>query len=216
MKSCLVIGLGRFGLAVAEDLCRNGVKVLGVDSDLERMHQAEGLLTHVVCADIRDESVLRSLGAADFECAVVAIGENIQSSIMVTIMLKELGIKTVIAKAQSQLHMKVLEKVGADLVLQPEYEMGRRLAQKLCSGNVLDYIELSEDYGIVERRVPRDWVGKSLIDLHVRRNFGINIIAIRDGANRERMSITPGADYRLRADDILIMIGANAAIERIK
>ena len=216
MKSCLVVGLGRFGSAVARELCTLGVEVLGIDERESVISQAAEHLTHAVVGDAKDEAVLRALGVRNFDCAVVAMAGDVESSVMITILLKELGVKTIIAKASGTLHSKILRKVGADTIVFPEEDMGRRLAQKLASANVLDFIELSGDYSIVELNTPASWHGKSIKQLDVRAQYGINILAIRDRADRESINISPSANHILNEGDVLVIVGANEDIGKIK
>ena len=216
MKSCLVVGLGRFGFAVACELCKLGVDVLGLDEREDVVNRASNYITHVVAGDAKDEAVLRAIGVRNFDCAVVAIASDVESSVMITILLKEMGIKTIVAKASGEMHAKILRKVGADTAVFPEDAMGRRLAQKLASQNVLDFIELSDEYSIVEINAPSAWYGKSIKQLDVRAQFGINILAIRDRTDYENINISPSAHYVINDGDILVIVGANEDIEKIK
>ena len=155
MKTFVVIGLGRFGSAVATELSSLGHEVLAVDEREDHVQRVAEKVTHAVTGDARDPSVLRALGVRNYDCAVVAVGDDIGNSALITLNLKEIGVKRVICKAQSHVHRKVLEKIGADRVVFPEHEMGVKLAQGLSSSNVLNFIELSEDFGIVETAVPQ-------------------------------------------------------------
>ena len=155
-----------------------------------------------LCSRISIQPCLKALGVRNYDCAIVAVGDDVGNSALITLNLKEIGVKEVIAKAQSHVHRKVLEKIGADRVVFPEHEMGVKLAQGLSSSNVLNFIELSDDYGIVELAAPRSWVGHTLKELDVRAKYGVNIIAIRDGASRAgwrwlRGRITPCAPATL-------------------
>lgn len=206
MKSYVVIGLGRFGTAVATELCALGSEVLAIDEDQSHIQAIADHVTHAVAADARDPAVLRTLGVKDFDCAVVAVGGDIGGSALITLSLKELGVPEVVCKAQSHVHRKVLEKIGADRVVFPEYEMGVKLAQGLTRSNVLNFIELSEDYGIVEAPVPRIWQGKTLQEANVRGRFRVNVIAVRDNTSGE-MRVSPGGDYVMRSTDTLVLLG---------
>ena len=214
MKTFVVIGLGRFGTAVATELCTLGHEVLAVDGREENVQAAADKVTHAVMGDARDPAVLKALGVRNYDCAIVAVGDDVGNSALITLNLKEIGVKEVIAKAQSHVHRKVLEKIGADRVVFPEHEMGAKLAQGLSSSNVLNFIELSDDYGIVELTAPRSWVGHTLKELDVRAKYGVNIIAIRDGASR-RLEVAPGADYALRSGDVVVTLGRNEDINRL-
>ena len=213
MKSYMVIGLGRFGSEVARRLCQLGCEVLAVDSNAELVQSISEDVTHAVVADGRDIAVLRALGTADFDCAVVAIGGSLADSVLVTVNLKELGVPKIVCKAHDETHRQVLKKLGADQVVIPEQEQAFRLARSLSSQNVLDYIELSEDYGIVDLPAPDSWVGKSLRELNVRAKYGINILAIKD---ENAVNISPAADYVIRKGEIVVILGDTVALKAVQ
>jgi trk system potassium uptake protein TrkA len=206
MRQFAVIGLGRFGSSVATTLHEMGYEVLAVDSNEELVQKMADHVTQAVQADARDEDALKALGIRNFDVVVVAIGSDIQASILITLMLKEMGVKQVIAKTLSEMHSKVLQKIGADKVVFPERDMGARLAHSLGSTNVLDYIELSPKYSIVEVVVPVWFVGKTLSQAEFRARHGVNVVAIRRG---KEIIVSPGADCVLVAGDILVAVGAN-------
>ena len=214
MKQFIVIGLGRFGSSVAQELCRLGHEVLAVDSDMERVEELAELVTHAVCCDAADEDQLRALEPANFDAAVVAIGTNLEASILVTMMLKEMGVKNVLVKAASEMNARVLQKVGADQVVLPEYDMGVRIARGMASASIMEYIELSPEYSLAEIKTPTDWEGHTLSDLRLRARHGVNVVAIRkpDGS----ISVTPQADDVLQPNDVLVVIGANRDIEKVQ
>ncbi len=214
MKSFIVIGLGRFGTAVACELYRRGNEVLVVDKDEDVVQRISDQVTHAVVGDANEESVLRAIGVRNFDCVIVSIASDIQDSVLITLMLKEMGVKYVIAKAQSALHTKVLDRIGADRVVFPEHDMGQRIAQALSSTNVIDFIELSPDFSIVEIRSPGSWQGKTLMELSVRAEHGVNVLAIR-GQDGRINAISPTADQRINEGDVLVVIGANDDIERL-
>ena len=207
MKTYVVIGLGRFGTAVATELCRLGHEVLAIDESEDRIQNIADQVTHAVAGDARDPAVLRALGVRNYNCAIVAAADDVGSSALVTMNLKEMGVKKVICKAQSMVHWKVLEKIGADMVVFPEYEMGMKLAQNLSSSNVLNFIELSEDYGIVELAAPKSWQGHSIRDLNVRAKYKVNIIAIRRNGEDADLQLTPVADYVIAPGDVVVTLG---------
>lgn len=211
-KTYVVIGLGKFGMAVASRLCALGNEVLAIDTNAELVQRAEPYVTCAAVGDARDEEVLASLGAGGCDCAVVAIGEDLATSVIVTLNLKELGLKQILCKATDEIQKKALEKVGADRVVVPEREMGLKLAQTLTSSSVFDYIELSSDYGIAEVKVPGVWVGKTLREVNVRVNYGINIIAVRTG---EEIDVTPGGDRLLTAEHVLVAVGSSEQFARL-
>ncbi|MGG6310233.1 potassium channel family protein [Paenibacillus macerans] len=203
-KQFAVIGMGRFGLSVATALSKMGFDVLAIDADEHNIQAVANLVTHAVSADSTDEDALRALGIRNFDVVVVAIGEDIQASILTTLILKDMGGPLIVVKAQNELHGKVLQKIGADKVIFPERDMGLRVAHHLTSPNILDYIELSEEYSIVEMSVPRAMVGKNLIELDIRARFGCNVMAIKRGS---KMNISPAATDRLTEEDVLVIVG---------
>lgn len=207
MKTYVVIGLGRFGTAVATELCRLGHEVLAIDESEDRIQNIADQVTHAVAGDARDPAVLRALGVRNYDCAIVAAADDVGSSALVTMNLKEMGVQKVICKAQSMVHWKVLEKIGADMVVFPEYEMGMKLAQNLSSSNILNFIELSEDYGIVELAAPKSWQGHSIRDLNVRAKYKVNIIAIRRNEEDADLQLTPVADYVIAPGDVVVTLG---------
>ena len=213
MKSYVVIGLGRFGSQVARELCRQGCEVLAMDISSELVSQVANDVTHAVVGDGQDKEVLRALGAREFDCGIIAIGDDLAASVLVTMNLKELGVPQVICKAHDETHRRVLEKLGADRVVIPEQEQAARLARSLSSHNVLDYIELSEEYGIIETPSPATWKGKSLRELNVRAKLGVNILAIRRGG---RINVSPGADFTFEENDILVVLGDSAALKKVQ
>lgn len=215
MKTFLVIGLGRFGSAVATELCALGNEVLAIDSREELVQAIAPQVTHAVTADARDQEVLRELSARNFDCAVVAIGNDIGTSALITLNLKELGVEKVVAKASSHTHRKVLEKIGADRVVFPEHEMGGKLAHTLSNAKVLNFIELSEEASIVELPAPQAWVGKTLRELDVRSVYGVNVVALRRG-DKGRMTITPDPDEPLTETDIAVILGLDKQVNRIQ
>jgi trk system potassium uptake protein TrkA len=205
-----VIGLGRFGSSLAKELVRLGHEVLGIDKDEEIIDEMNELLTHTVVADSIDEEALRSIGIRNFDCVVVAIGNDIQASILTAIVLKELGVKKVVAKALSALHGKVLQKIGVDRVIFPERDMGVRVANQLVSPNLLDYIELSKDYTIAELSATRRISGLTLKELDTRARYGCSIVAIN---KREDVIIAPTAEDIVEEGNIMVVIGTNEQID---
>ena len=213
MKSYIVIGLGRFGTEVARQLFKHGCEVLAIDRNPDLVNQISNDVTHAVVGDARDKGVLRALGAAEFDCAIVAIGGNLGDSVLATMNLKELGVPKIVCKAHNETHRQVLQKLGADQVVIPEKENAARLAKNLVSPNVLEYIELSEEYGIIEVPAPASWVGKTLVQLNVRAKLGVNIIAIEhDG----KINVSPGANYPIQAEDIMVILGDTAALQAVQ
>lgn len=212
-KQFAVIGIGRFGSSVASCLTSQGYEVLAVDRDEESVQKISEVVTHAVCVDTTDEEALNSLGIRNFDVVVVAIGEDVQASILTTLLLKEAGVGHIVAKAQNELHGKMLEKIGADRVIFPERDMGMRIAHSLVSSNVLEYIELSPDLSIVEVAVPRVMVGKALTDSNLREGYGLNLVAIK---RCDAISVSPKPEEVFRQGDILFVIGENKGIRRLE
>ena len=210
MKSFVVIGLGRFGTEAALSLCRQGCEVLVIDSSEELVQQISDKVTQAVVADARDKEVLRALDVGEFDCGLVAIGDDLANSVLATMNLKELNVPYIVCKASDDTHVEVLKKLGADKVVIPERENADRLAKSLASTNVLDYIELSEDYGIIEIPAPGAWENKSLIELNVRAKLGVNILAIKRNGD---ITVSPAADFRIAKDDVLVVLGDSAALK---
>lgn len=213
MKQFIIIGIGKFGESIATNLYKMGHDVLAVDIDEERVQHISRKVTHAVQADATEEGTLEALGVKHFDGAVVTIGESVQASILITMLCKELGIRHVLAKAQNELHAKVLYKIGADRVVFPERDMGLRVAHSLVSTSFLDYIELTPDYSIVELKAAKDLQGKSLKDLNIRAEYGINIMAIKQD---DKVVVSPAADDVIQRDDVLVVIGKAEDINRFQ
>ena len=213
MKTYVVIGLGRFGSSLARQLCRLGAEVLAMDVRSDLVQQIANDVTHAVVGDAQDKEVLRALGVRNFDCAVIAIGDDLAASVLTTMNLKELEVPYIVCKAHDETHRRVLEKLGVDRVVIPEKEHGERLARSLHSHNVLDYIELSEAYGILEVPAPKSWIGKTLKELNVRAKLGVNIIAVESG---KQTNVSPAADYCIQNEDVLVVLGENYALEAVQ
>jgi trk system potassium uptake protein len=205
-----VIGLGRFGSSVAKTLSKLNFEVLAIEDREDRIQEMSAIVTHAVQADSTDEEALRAMGIRNFDVVVVAIGEDIQASILTTLILKEIGIPTIVVKAVNELHGKVLKKIGADKVIYPERDMGQRVAHHLISSNILDHIELSADYSIVEISVSNQMVGKSLRQLDIRAKYGCNVIAIKQ---QEKLIIPPSGEDPLKPEDVLVIVGNNENLQ---
>ncbi|MEA4827114.1 potassium channel family protein [Clostridium sp. JNZ J1-5] len=203
-RQFVVIGLGRFGSSIAKTLYSLGNDVLAMDLDEETVQSISESVTHSVQADGTDENSLRTLGISNFDVAVITIGSNVQASIMTALLVKEFGVKHTIAKANNELHAKVLKKIGVDRVIFPERDMGVRVAHNLVSANILDYIELSSDYSIAEIVSPEEWNGSTLKDLNMRSKYGINVMALK---RNNEVNISPSADDIIQPGDIIVAIG---------
>lgn len=226
MKQFVVIGLGRFGSSIATALSEKKFDVLAIDEDENRVKQLEGTVSQAVVMDATDEKGLKELGVADFDTAIVSMGETVEDSIMITLSLKEMGLRQVIVKAKSQLHSKILKRVGADRIIFPEREMAERLAESLASPKIFDFIELSETHGIIEIVSPKKFVGKTLSGLNLREKYKVSVIAIKrkvpfskpDGSTdfKEEVIIGPGGENEVISGDVLILLGANVDLEKIE
>lgn len=203
-KTFAVIGLGRFGMAVASQLFNMGYEVLAVDKNMELVNAAADNVTKAVCGDAKEERVLKALGINNYDCVVVSIGDDITDSILITLMLKEIGIKQIVAKARDSQHKRALEKIGADSVVIPEHEAGVKTALGLVSSNIMDIINLSEEYSIADIAVSKHWTGKSIAELGIREKYGVNIVAVK---SRSGVNVSPSAMYVFDADDVAVVIG---------
>lgn len=212
-KEFVVIGLGRFGGSIVRELVEQGMEVMAIDKFEDKIDEFSTIATHAVMADSTDEAALRSLGIRNFDHVIVAIGDDIQASILTTLMLKEIGVKKITVKAQNDYHEKVLERIGADKVVHPERDMGKRIAHNIVSNNVLDYLELSDEHSIVEIAANNVLIGNSIIELDIRAKYGINIVAIKRG---DDIIVSPQANDVIRKGDILIVIGADNDINRFE
>lgn len=202
-KQYIVVGLGRFGRAIAETLCQDGAEVLGVDCRMDLVEAMRDELTQTIQMDAMDRDALETLGIQDFDIAFVTMGSDIRASGTIVLLLKELGARRVIAKAHDDFHGRMLEKLGADQVLFPERDMGRRVAHNLVSGNVIEFMELSTQYSMAEIRPKPEWVGKTLEKLAMRSSLDINVVAIRNG---DEVNAMPKPDTVICEDDLMLVV----------
>ena len=212
-KEFVVFGLGRFGTSVAITLAESGCEVLVVDDNEDKINEIAPFVTHAVRAHITDGDTLKTLGIKNFDGAVVAIGEDLEASVMTTILVKELGIPYILAKAQSEIQAKILKKVGADMVVFPEKETGVRIANNLMMGNFFDAVELSSTFSLIECDPLKDWIGKSLKELNLRARYKVNVIAIK---RYDEINVTPDANEPIEADDVMIFIGQNEYLNNLQ
>lgn len=218
MRQFAVIGLGRFGSSVAKTLSEKGHQVLAIDTDENMVQAFSDITTQSVCVDATDEKALRAVGIGQADVAVVSVGDNIESSILITLVLKEIGIKEVITKAVTEDQGKVLEKIGASRVIFPERDMGIRLANALTSPKVSEHISLGAECSIVEMRPPKEFIGKSLKKLNLRVKYGLNVVAVKsvDANGQEIIDSVPDAEYEIGQRDKLLVVGQNDNIEKLK
>jgi len=226
MRQFVVIGLGRFGSSIARALSEMNFEVLAIDKNETLVKSMENIVSQAVVLDATDEKSLKELGIKEFDTAIVSMGETIEDSIMITLTLKELGVKQVIVKAQNDLHSRILKKVGADRIVIPEREMAEKLAQSLASPKIFDFIEVSDTYGIVEMVVPKRFANKTLTELQLRDKYGVSVIAIKrkipyskpDGSTdfKDEVIIGPGGADDTISGDVLILLGRSDDLDKIK
>jgi trk system potassium uptake protein len=211
-KEFVVFGLGRFGKSVATTLADSGCEVLVVDDNEDKIQEMADIVTYAVKANVTDVDTMETLGISNFDGAIVAIGEDLEASVMVTILAKELGIPYVLAKAQNDLHAKILKKVGADMVVFPEKETGIRIANNLLLGNFFDAVELSSTFSMMEIGALAEWKGHSLRELNLRAKYSVNVIGIKKNGV---LDINPDADIAVSKNDVLVMIGKNETLNKL-
>ena len=212
-KEIAVIGLGRFGGSIVMELSEMDVDVLVIDTDEARVNEYQDYYSEGVIGDSTDEAMLKSLGIKNYDNVIVAIGDNIQSSILTTLILKDLGVKKVTTKAQNSYHGRVLEKIGADTVVHPERDMGRRIAHRLVSSSVVEYLEVSNHHSIIEFTSSAKFENKRINDLNMRKKFGISIIAIKRDND---LIVSPDPNISILSGDILILIGSDEQLNHFE
>jgi trk system potassium uptake protein TrkA len=215
MKRVVVIGLGIFGFNIAKDLYENGFEVVAIDKNKEIVQKIRDFSTKAILADGTDKEVLESIGIQEDDVVIISFGEDLAAATLITLHLKEMKIKNIIVKAPNEDHKHVLEKVGATEVIIPEREMADKVAKSLISPNVLDYIPLSEDYTISEIVPPTSFQGETIGELHLRTKYHIEVIAVRE-MMPERLTMVPKADFVIKDSDVLVVIGKEKDIQKIK
>ncbi|OIN98542.1 hypothetical protein AUJ66_00880 [Candidatus Desantisbacteria bacterium CG1_02_38_46] len=226
MRQFAVIGLGKFGFAVVKTLAEKGCEVLAIDKDEEKVREASGFTTQVIQLDATDEDALKKVGAEDIDVAIVSVGENLEASILITLILKEIGVKEVISRALNPHHAKVLQKIGVDRVIFPEREMGIKVAESLVSPDILEQIRLSPNYEILEFTVPSSFTGRTLKELAIRTKYKVNVIAIRkkvpcinesgESDFKEEINLTPDGEDEISVGDVLVVVGDIKNIEALR
>lgn len=206
-----VAGLGRFGKSVAITLEKMGYDVMAMDSDEEVVQDLSDTLGYVVCGDCSDEKSLAAIGAGNADIAVVSVGD-LSASLMTTLLLKEMGVKKIVVKALGSVHGKMLQKIGADKIIYSEKEMGIRVAHNLISPGIVDYIEMENNITILSIHVPAEWVGKSILDIDIRRKYNITVVAVK---RQGEMFVNPRPDMKLDAHDMLIILGDSESVKRV-
>jgi len=215
MKRVVVIGLGIFGFNIAKDLYENGIEVIAIDKNKDIVQKIKDFSTKAILADGTDKEVIESIGIQEDDIVIISFGENLAASTLITLHLKEMKVKNIIVKAPNEDHKRVLEKVGATEVIIPERAMADKVAKSLISPNILDYIPLSEDYSISEIAPPASFNGKTISDLHLRSKYHIEVIAVREMLP-ERLTMVPRADFVIKDSDVLVVIGKEGDIQKIK
>ncbi len=213
MKSYVIIGLGRFGTRLAEKLYEYGEDVLAIDTDAQIVNKIADRVTKAVIGDAKDKQTLENLDVAKCDCAVVSIGSDLSASVLITMNLKSLGVPYIICKAQDSTHREILLKLGADRVIIPEKAVADKIATSLSGKNILEYIDLSKDTGIVEINSPATWNGKTIRELSVREKYGVTIIAVK---NNNEINVSPSAECKIKKDSILVLLGDYLSIDKIK
>ena len=213
-KEFMIIGCGRFGRSVAVTLAELGHEVLVIDKDEDTINEISTSVTHAVSADVMIEGTLESLGIHNMDEVIVAMGSNFEASLMATAVAKENNVKTVIAKVSDKIHGRIMKKVGADRVIIPEKDSGIRLAYNISTSNILDYIEVSDDFSIMEVKPPKSWIGRSLAQLDIRNNYGVTVVAGKEEDVKE-ININPKPDYVFDQSDIVLVLGKYKKIEEI-
>ncbi|MDQ0339715.1 trk system potassium uptake protein TrkA [Caldalkalibacillus uzonensis] len=214
-RSFLVIGLGRFGESITKTLSSLGHEVMAIDKDEGKVNKVADLVTQAVQADGTDEGVLRELGVSNLDEAIVAIGDDIQASILTTLILKDMGFNRIVVKAKNDYHSKVLEKIGADMIVHPEKDMGVRVAHSILSGNIIDFIELSPDYSLFEVSASEKMNGRSLKELNLRAKYGCTVMAIKP-KDEGKINISPNASDVVKTGDVLVLVGTNRDLNKLE
>lgn len=212
-QSYAVFGLGRYGLATAKELAAAGAQVLAVDRDEQAVQSAAAFIPLVKCADVTDPAVLEMLGISNFDVVIIAMAEHMEACVMAVMLCKEAGVPTVIVKCASETHGRLLSRVGADQVVIPESESGVRMARNLLSSGFVDVMELSGEVSLIEVPVKAEWVGKSLIELNLRKKYGINVVALKRGESID-VTIDPAAP--MQEGDFLVVIAETAKLHKLK
>ena len=226
MRQFAVIGLGKFGFAIAKTLSEKGCEVLVIDLDEEKVREASGFTTQAIQLDATEEDALKKVGIEDIDVAVVSVGENLEASILITLLLKEIGVKEVIAKALNPHHAKVLQKIGVDRVIFPEREMGIRVSESLVTPDILEQIRLSPNYEILEFTVPSSFTGKTLKELAIRTKYKVNVIAVKkkvpyinekgESDFKEEINLSPDGEDEISVGDVLVVIGEIKNIDALR
>jgi trk system potassium uptake protein TrkA len=215
MGQYVVIGLGNFGFNTAISLTRKGNEVLVIDSDPRRIEKIKDLVTDAIIADAREKNILKEFIQPDIDAVIVNLGDTIESSALVTLHLKEIGVNDIIVKVFEEIHGKILKKLGATEIINPEKDTATRLAERLTAPNLIEHIPLAPEYSIIEIALPDKFAGKSLKELQLRNKFNLEVIAVKDVLS-EKFKLIPSADYKLEPDNVIIVIGKKEDLAKLK
>lgn len=212
MKQFVVIGCGRFGKALATNLSELDHEVLLIDNNQDTVDEMSRIVTHAVCADVTVEGTLEELGVQNFDTVIIGISSNLEAAIMATVEAKDLGVGTVIVKVKDSIHGNIIGKLGADRIIIPEKDAGVRLAHNLTSSKIVDYIEVSDEFSLMEVKAPKDWYGKSIESLNIREKHGLTVLAIK---SKGASIINPSPKYKIETGDTLLVVGKVVDIEKL-
>jgi trk system potassium uptake protein TrkA len=212
MKKFAVIGLGHFGMALAKALSENGAEVIAIDKNMEAVEEVKDLVSVAVRLDSIDDAALRSQNLAEVDAAIVAIGENFEANLLTTVLLKRIGVKKVISRSGSQIEHQILDMVGTDMVISPEIDSGKRLAETLINPTIFDYVSLAENYIFAQVEAPKPFQGKKISELDIRKRYGVNVVAIK---HSEHMIPLIDPNYKIEAEDVLMVVGEKQKIEEL-
>ena len=212
-KNVIVLGLGRFGTAVAKKLYEKNVEVMAVDINYNKVQKIADNVTSAVQADMTDEEALKGLGISNFDVAVIGTGTNLEASIEASLICKDAGVQTIIAKATSETHARILEKIGVDKITYPELDIGNRLANIISGSNILEMLKFSSEFTLVELKARKKWIGKSLRDLDLRDKYEVNVVAFK---RDDQIIFTPGPDEKIQEDDNLLIIAKTENLSELE
>lgn len=215
MRSCAVIGMSSFGYYLCRHLAEAGVEVMAIDIDENRIDDVKPFVRKAVLADAKDKDTLIDLGLAELDVVVVTVGEPIDISILITLYLRELGVKEIVAKAISEDHGKILDRIGATQIIFPERDMAQRVAYVLRRSTLVDYVSLGDGYSIVEMATPNPWLGRRLAELDIRKKYNVLVIMIKDVLH-DKVQLIPGGDYVLKDSDVLVTVGRTEDLQSVE
>lgn len=213
-----VIGLGNFGFSLAKTLSEKGCEVLCIDQDMDKVQEIKDIVINSIQADATDEKVLKSTGMAEVDVAIISLGQNMEASILTAMILQDLGVKDIVVKVVSDMHAKVLKKLGISRVVFPEKDMGKRIAESLIAPRIIEHLELTENFGIEEVIPPDDFINKNIKDLQIRSKYGVTVLAIKrqTQSGKEELLVNPTGDDQINSGDVLIVIGHEDNLHKLR